>query len=345
MIIRLNNLSIDLSKTNWNNLKKYNNSDWWIDIVDFLQQWTDNSPYVNINTSGSTGTPKTIYVKKTDMKASAQMTNSFFKLSNNTTGLLCLSAKYIAGKMMIVRGLESNMKLICTEPTHNPIKFIDEKIDFTAMVPYQVNESIKDTKFSLIKNLIIGGGKVQNSLIEKLNNTPVNSFETFGMTETLSHIALKELSPIHKEYFTTLDGVSISQGSNSEMIINAKHLGIKNLKTTDIIELISDKKFIWKGRLDFIINSGGIKINPEEIESKIHHLIPSKFCIIGTPDKKFGEKITLIIENPPFDTVSIKNEMKKILPDYHHPKEIIFLNKFPLTQTGKINISKLKEIL
>jgi len=345
--IKLNNKQIDFTTANWSELKKLNNSSqWWIDIIDFLLQFTNKSPNIELYTSGSSGTPKVISVKKTQMIASAKMTCKFFNLSNNSTGLLCLPAKYIAGKMMIVRAIVSKMNLICVEPSKNPIKYLTQKVDFTAITPYQADEILKTIdKLTLIKNIIIGGGKTPKLLINKLNKLPINIYETFGMTETLSHIALKQIAPKTQKQFTTLDDIEIEQGENNELIINANSLGVDKLVTTDVVELISNKEFIWKGRLDFIINSGGVKINPESIEAEIFAIIPNKFCIIGIPDVKLGEKVALVIESNPFDTSHLKKQLKSILHSYRQPKEIVFHAQFPLTQSGKIRIGVLKNIL
>ena len=345
MDIKLNNQLINLKSAGWNELASQNSSaQWWIDIIDFLKQWADNSSNIENKTSGSTGTPKVISVQKKHMIASAEMTCEYFNLNNKSVGLLCLSANYIAGKMMLVRAIVSGMNLICVPPSQNPVKELSQKIDFTAMVPYQVQYTLETPeKFNLIQNLIIGGGKVSNTLAQSLKVHSVNTFETFGMTETISHIALKEITPNLKKYFQTLKGVNIKQGDQNELIIDAEHLDIKNLKTNDIIELKSKDLFKWKGRLDFIINSGGIKISPEDIEEKIAHLITQKYCIVGIPHKELGDQVVLFIESVSYNTLNLEQKFKTLLPPYHCPKEIRFIERFPITESGKIKRTLLKE--
>ena len=346
--ITLNSITYDLKNTDWNTLHVLNkNESWWQAIIEFLKEWANNLPTVTLTTSGSTGEPKQIVVGKAQMWVSATKTCEFFSLNENSTGLLCLSANYIAGKMMLVRAIVSGMNLICIEPSGNPVKELKTPIDFAAMVPMQVEQSLLQTnKLNLIKNLIVGGGKVSNALVSKLQTYTGNAFETFGMTETLSHIALKQLRPKYQEYFTPFNGVFILQGYNNVLVIDFPELGIYKLKTTDIIEIINPAGcFIWKGRTDFIINSGGMKISPEEIESKIAHLVTQRFCICGVPDSKLGESIMLIIEGESYPTVTLIQKINEILPSYFRPKKIQFVQSFPLTETGKIKRTELVKLV
>jgi o-succinylbenzoate synthase len=346
--ITLNGITYDLKNTDWNTLLDLNKDEsWWQTIVAFLKEWANSSSSLTLTTSGSTGKPKQLEVGKTQMWLSASKTCDFFQLTENSTGLLCLSANYIAGKMMLVRAIVSGMNLICIEPSGNPVKELKTPINFAAMVPMQVEQSLSQiTNLNLIKNLIVGGGQVSNSLALKLNPYTGKAFETFGMTETLSHIALRQLTPKYQNYFTPFNGVFILQVFNNEMVIDFPELGINKLKTNDIIEIINPAGcFVWKGRTDFIINSGGIKISPEEVESKIAHLIPQRFCICGVPDNKLGETVILIIEDKPFQTDALKLKIKEILPAYSCPKKIQFLSAFPLTETGKIKRKELVTLL
>ncbi|MDA3894403.1 MAG: AMP-binding protein [Salinivirgaceae bacterium] len=342
--IELNGTKYNLKAINWFDLKNKNKAQWWHDIVIFLEQWANDSKTILLKTSGSTGKPKVLEAEKQKLWISATKTCNYFNLSNESTGLLCLSANYVAGKMMLVRAMVSGMNLICIEPSDNPVKKIKTTIDFIAMVPLQVQSSLKHKNFSNINQLIIGGGKVEFTLIESLKETKTIVYETFGMTETLSHIALKKLAPNYQEHFTPLNGVNIFQGFNKVMVINYPELGISNLKTNDIIELIDENgSFIWKGRTDFVINSGGIKISPEELEQKIAHLFETPFCIVGIPDTDFGEKVVLVIEGEPFETEKLFAEMKKSLSSYYLPKSVKFVDKIPLTDSGKIQRKKIFE--
>ena len=338
MQLTLNNHTLDLTTANWDNLPmQYAGASWWHSIIAFLKDWADGSDTIKLKTSGSTGTPKIMEVEKKYLRISAEKTCSHFNLGPQSTGLLCLSADYIAGKMMLVRALVSGIKLTCVEPTGNPVKGLTTEIDFAALVPYQLQQCLETPlKLKLIKNLIIGGGTIQAPDAEMLAALEITAYETFGMTETLSHIALKQVSSKRQKLFSTLDGITVSSDSENRLIIAYPELGIEKLQTNDIVEIINDRTFKWIGRHDFTINSGGIKIAPEELEGKIAPLLLQPYCIVGFPDEKLGEKVVLLIEGKPFNTMKIYGQMKQLLPPHHCPKEIRFVEHFPVTETGKI---------
>ncbi len=340
MNICLNNINIELTPNIQLDClqKEFPKAEWWKNIIEFLELWANDSAFVQLKTSGSTGEPKVIEVEKAKLWVSATKTCDFFSLNNTSLGLLCLSANYIAGKMMLVRAMVSGMNLICVEPSGNPTKNLNTTIDFAAMVPMQVKQSLSTTNnLNRIKQLIIGGGQVSSSLISDLSVFRGNAYETFGMTETLSHIALKQLTPNHDNYFIPFNGVYILQGFNNTMVIDFPELGIYKMKTNDIIEINnSTGTFVWKGRSDFIINSGGVKISPEEVEQQIEHLIKQRFCIIGLPNEKLGEEVILVIEGEPYDTTALYIEIKNNLSSYSCPKEIRFIKELPLTESRKI---------
>lgn len=344
--ITINDLNINLKNSDWNDLKQIENSaSWWVSIIDFLEELAREQDYVTLQTSGSTGEAKVMKVEKYKLFNAALRTVDFFSLNSSTKGLLCLSANYIAGKMMIIRALVSGMHLHAVEPNSNPLKALKNSIDFAAMVPMQVKHGLQyPEKFNLLKTLIIGGGLVDNSLKESLLKTTVKAYETFGMTETLSHIALKEISN-NQTFFKVLDGIEIGQGYHQELIINVPNLGIYGLKTTDIIDLKGSGQFAWIGRKDFVINSGGIKLHPELIEQKIEHLIQQPFCILGLPDKTLGERVCLIIEGDYFDSSELNKQIKLLVDNYEQPKSVLFAKEFPLTKTGKIKRKELKFLL
>lgn len=325
----------------------FNGDKWWLDILYFLEQWANNSPVIQLKTSGSTGEPKIIEVEKWKMWASAQKTCIFFNLTENSKALLCLSANYIAGQMMLVRAMVSQMQLICVEPSSNQVKDLTMAVDFSAMVPMQVKESMNSKdKFNLVKQLIIGGGQLPFNVAQQLKNTTVKAFETYGMTETLSHIAVREISPNYEDYFTAFQGVTIGQGAENQLILSCDDLKINRLETNDIIDLKPDNRFKWLGRLDFIINSGGVKLSPENIEAEIRPLLPDNNHIISSlPDERLGEKVILVIEGQAFKTDTLLAKMKEALSPYAVPKEIRFLAEFPLTVSGKIKRKEIQNLL
>ena len=322
--------------------KLFPDTDFFSDIGAFLAQWANPSEYLELKTSGSTGIPKTITAPKKLLEFSAVQTCTFFGLNASHTALLCLPVTYIAGKMMLIRAIVSGMNVICIPPQGHIAEQINQTIHFAAMVPVQVQKAVSHPNFAFIKNLIIGGGRVPEPLIEMLKNTLVHGFETFGMTETFSHIALKQLTPVTHNRFTVFNGVQITVNSANQLIISCDGLHIKNLLTNDIVELHSPTQFRWIGRTDFVINAGGIKISPEQIEQQLTPHIPHPFYITGQPDALLGEIPVLLIEANPFNTTELVNFMRSVLPAYHIPKQIYFLPLFTRTQSGKIIRTKMK---
>jgi len=214
------------------------------------------------------------------------------------------------------------------------------------MVPNQVLNCLETPhKLNLIKTLIIGGGQVNHLLIEKLKGIETRCYETFGMTETLSHIALKMVSPQNGNYFTTLSGIKIHQNEQGNLIIDDPDLEIKGMKTNDLIEMLSETQFRWIGRSDFVINSGGIKISPEELECQIAPYIDRPFCISSLPDERLENKIVLVITEPEFDTKYLYSQFHEQLHPYSIPKQTVFIDQLPLNRNGKIDRITLKKML
>lgn len=299
------------------------------ELTMFLNEWFNEKKHIALETSGSTGSPKKIKIKKTVMIDSAKNTAKFFGLREGDRALLCLPIKYIAGKMMIVRSIVIGLNLCTTESNGYPLKKTSDNYDFAAMVPNQVEKNIN--YISKIKILLIGGAPISNTL-SKLFQSKTNSvYETFGMTETASHVAVKNLSAGEKT-FNAMPGVSFDSKTDL-LIINAPHLNKNKILTNDIVELKSKKSFIWKGRKDFVVNSGGIKYFPEMIEKKITVHEDCKFVICGVPDPVLFQKIAIVFEqSKPKNT----KEMFRELTKYERPKYIFCLKKFQRTN-GKIN--------
>jgi O-succinylbenzoic acid--CoA ligase len=304
-------------------------------IGKFLFEWLNNESFVFVQTSGSTGKPKKIVLQKTAMMASAKATGSFFNLQPKSTALLCLSADYIAGKMMLVRAITLGLHLDAVEPNSNPLE--NKKYDFVAMVPMQVANSLE--QLHLVETLLIGGTKVSYQLAESILKTNCKAFESYGMTETISHIAIKQIGA---KPFTILPNVSISVDERNCLVIEALELSPNKISTNDIVEILNETQFILKGRIDNVINSGGVKIFPEEVEEKLAKYISTPFFVASLPDEKFGEKLVLVLEGKSFE---IENAIFSELSKFQIPKEIVFVDKFVETETNKINRRKTLEKL
>ncbi|MDX1446425.1 AMP-binding protein [Lishizhenia sp.] len=312
-------------------------------VEEFLEEWNNDKDYIVQFTSGSTGKPKPIKVLKKHMIASAKTTNTFFKLTKESKYYLCISPAYIGGKMMIVRALINDAYLWVGPINSKAITPLQEKVDLAAMVPLQVETCMKDDAFQLINHLIIGGAPVNDNLAKELINSQVNAYSTFGMTETVSHIALKYLGK-ENQFFKVLPPSEITVNENHQLIINAPHLGVENMLTNDIITLHDHQSFEWLGRADFTINSGGVKLQPEIIEKKlVTFLSKHAFIICGVKNDTFGEAVSLCIEGKPDNIEQIKTAMRSTLEKYEIPKFIYYLPELSRTANGKINRLETKE--
>lgn len=298
------------------------------DLGNLILEWFDSKNYITLTTSGTTGKPKEINLSKQAMRVSALATGEFFKLQPKDKALLCLPTRYIAGKMMFVRAILLGLELDFVSPNKEPLKNNDKIYDFVAMVPLQVHHSI--TQIEQCKTLIVGGAKLNNQTKQLLQNMMVNVYETYGMTETITHIAAKK---INEPYFTILPHVTISQNKEGCLVIEAPQIANYLIETTDIVEMPNDIQFKWIGRHDNIVNSGGVKLVPEVIEQKLAEYIPFRFFVIGKEDAHLGEKLVLVIEHTPYKLVP---EAFESLEKYETPRETIFIDKFKETPTGKV---------
>ena len=308
-----------------------------MNVEEFLTEWRNDSPTVLVHTSGSTGEPKPMYVEKRRMEASARMTCDFLGLREDDTALLCLPMDFIAGKMMVVRSLVRGLRLVCVEPSGEPLGTVDERLDFAAMVPMQVWNSLQVAeqreRLMAIRQLIIGGGAIDDALARALIGFPNQVWSTYGMTETLSHIALRRLSgPEASEWYTPFAGVTLSQTAEGCLVIDAPAVHDGPLITNDIAELADDGRFKILGRKDNVICSGGLKIQAEEIERLLSAHLPEPFIITKRRDEKFGEVVVLLTEG---DTAAAKTVCEHVLPKYWQPRAFVHTDHIPLTATGK----------
>lgn len=315
------------------------------DLYGFLREWFDEKDFIWVKTSGSTGEPKPFKADKARMMQSAKMTCSYLGLQSGNTALLCMKLGYIAGKMVIVRSLIAGLKLFIVPVSGNPLRQVNEHIDFAALVPLQVYNSLQNSaenaKLKSIRNLIIGGGAIDAEMAVELKKFPNAVYSTYGMTETLSHIALRRLNGKDADdLYTPLEGVILSQSEQGTLIINAPRVSEQILETNDVVEIDGNNRFRILGRTDNIINSGGIKIQIEKVEEILRPFLGNDFAITSLPDPKFGEIVVLVIAKPIDRFILEKN-----LPTYYQPKKIVQLDKLPMTETGKIERKKLKDII
>lgn len=312
-------------------------------IGSFLLDWLKPTSYIEVSTSGSTGEPKKIRLQKQHMINSALATSRFFKLPAHTTALMCLPAEYIAGKMMLVRAMFLGWHIDTVPPSSNPLDQVFKVYDFSAMTPFQLDNSI--ARLHLVKKMIIGGGAVSPRLRKMLVDVDSILYETYGMTETCSHVAAKKLNPRKKKKgerpFKLMPSVSIAQDNRGCLIIKAPNILDEEIVTNDVVEIITYKRFLWKGRFDNIINSGGIKLFPEQIEQKLNKVLDRRFFVTSMPDDSLGEKLILFVEDDfseeTIDQLKEQIDNIKSLDKYEKPKKIYLIEKFEETPNGKIH--------
>lgn len=297
-------------------------------VGDFLLDWFDSKSFIEMETSGTTGTPKRISVSKQAMVDSALATGDFFDLQPGNRALQCLPVKYVAGKMMLVRAMILGLDLEFVEPSSHPMKNNEIVYDFVAMVPLQSQNSIQELK--MVKKMIVGGASINKNLEKQLLKLKTEVYETYGMTETITHIAARKLG---EKAFTVLPNVTISYDERNCLVIHAPRISPEVITTNDIVELVSENQFVFLGRMDNIINSGGIKLIPEQIEEKLASKINQRFFIASKSHNELGEKVVLVVEGEKHE---FDESLYEGLDKYEKPKEIIFIPKFTETASGKI---------
>lgn len=335
------------------------------DLWLFLSRWFDSSPFLEVHTSGSTGTPKTLTVSKERMMQSARLTCEFLQLQPGDTALLCMNLRYIGAMMVVVRALVAGLNLIVHPASGHPLAGHDSltcsspdliaassatsstassartPIKFAAMVPLQVYNTLQvpqeKERLCRIDILIIGGGAIDPALEVALKDFPGAVYSTYGMTETLSHIALRRLNgEAASEHYVPFREVELSLSSESTLIIHAPLVCDTTLQTNDIARIYPDGSFVISGRKDNILNSGGIKVQAEEVEKALRPLIPVPFVITSVPDPRLGEAVTLLMEPyPELNLEELRNKMEELLPPYHSPKHIVVVASIPQTGNGK----------
>lgn len=315
-----------------------------LSLNDFFTDWHSETPTLMVHTSGSTGRPKPLQVEKSKMLASARMTCDFLGLKPGDTALLCMSLDYIAGKMMVVRSLERRLQLLTVTPDGHPMATFRQKYPlapvptFVAMVPMQVYNTLQMPQerelLMQVRHLIIGGGAIDDSLERALKEFPHAVWSTYGMTETLSHIALRRLSGTEADtWYRPFKGVEVSLAADGCLVIDAPLVHDGALKTNDRACIDPQKGFRILGRKDNVIDSGGIKIQIEEVEQALQQCLQAPYMVTRRPDAKFGEIVVLLTEQT--DLSQVAKACTAVLPRYWRPRLYLHVDHIPLTATGK----------
>ena len=311
------------------------------DLYLFLNEWFDASPVITVHTSGSTGVPKGLVVRKDRMMQSARLTCEFLNLQAGDTALLCMNLRYIGAMMMVVRSLVAGLNLVVRPASGHPLSDVEVPLKFAAMVPLQVYNTLRvpaeRKRLEHTDILIIGGGAVDDSLEAELKTIPIAAYSTYGMTETLSHIALRRLNgEAASKCYYPFPSVELSLSAENTLIVKAPLICDDVLQTNDIACLCSDGGFTIAGRKDNVINSGGIKIQAEEMENRLQPFIPVPFAVTAVPDPRLGQALTLLIAGKP-DIKELENKLQAVLETYYRPKHIFITELIPQTENGKID--------
>lgn len=335
-------------KTYWQTQKRPRNP-YFAQAYDFMGKWLEGNQEFVLHTSGSTGMPKPITVTRGQLRASAAMTGNALSLGSGTRALVCLNVGYIAGMMMLVRGLELDWELTITEPVSNPIAGLDSVgFDFVAMVPMQLQAILENpvtgNQVSNLGKILLGGAPVSPELATRIKALNVPVFQSYGMTETVSHVALKALNGAEaSDSYVFLPGIEYGTDERGCLFVSGAVTNNQLVQTNDLVE-IGGNGFRWIGRADNVINSGGVKIVLDQIDQRIAAVfqdlaIPNTFFCWWEPDEKLGQKLVLVIENAsPNDNVEkLSAEIRSRVSAYENPKHIYFAKAFAKTATDKVD--------
>lgn len=335
------------------NFKEMSESDkittWEKALYTFLSEWFSDKEFITVQTSGSTGEPKSILVRRDAMIESARRTISFFGLNPGNSVLLCLPVSYIAGKMMVVRALVGKMNIVTVEPSGLPLCDLNKPVDFAAFTPMQMmNElsNVNNPGLQFLRKVIIGGGAVNKKLSVLLSNYPFEAYETYGMTETLSHIALRQINGnTPQNSFYPLPDVNISTDERGCLILDVPGITNGEIITNDFVEIQTDGSFCITGRFDNVINSGGIKIQPEKIEEVISSVFSGEFYISFVVNELLGQQVVMVVDSIPDNTESLFANIGEVLSRYQMPASLYQVKEFPLSASGKIKRTVLKKMI
>ena len=330
----------------------------------FCRVWLSGQTTFLVHTSGSTGTPKPIQLTRAQMRVSAHLTGKILGLQAGDAALVCLNVRYVAGVMMLVRGLELGLPMTIVEPSSNPLhgfNSVTDRFAFTALVPLQLKTILETNTLTILPNqlkilngmkaILVGGAATSAALEQALQPITAPVYATYGMTETVSHIALRRLNgPDASDLFTALDGVTVGVDERGCLYITSAATNFERVQTNDVVNLLDARHFRLLGRADRVINSGGVKVQPEQVEQLIEQVFANRneplprFFVTSLPDERLGQRVVLVYEqgeNRPAITpdawVAAQDAIRQQLGPYFLPKELLAVNQFAQTPTGKID--------
>ncbi|HEY0741896.1 MAG TPA: AMP-binding protein [Chryseosolibacter sp.] len=316
----------------------------------FISSWFAGTTQFEITTSGSTGTPKRIFITRDQMIASAKLTAQVLGLRPSDSCLVCIDTRFIGGRMMLVRAFTIGLQIFAVDPCANPLEKLppDQWVNFAAFVPYQVEHILHSSNPLVLNRLnkaIVGGAPLRQSTVEALDHYECKCWATYGMTETISHVALQALNGKDKQnYFECLPGTAVELDDRNCLILNVPFLN-DQIITNDVAELLDRTRFRWLGRFDNIINTGGIKVSPEKVEGTLQPFFEEsgrslRYFVHGIQDDQLGSRVVLVIEANTIDEdflKSLRTFLTSTLPQFEIPKSTLLVSKFSETENGKIN--------
>jgi len=318
------------------------------EAVQFINDWRSGKQAFTFHTSGSTGAPKRIIFHRHQLEISARITIEALQLKPGQTALVCLDTRFVAGTMMLVRSLVISMNIIIRKPVGDPLADVSDPVDFIAVVPLQLTAMLKESvsRLDRIGTVLIGGAPLDEIIVKSLQKRPGTFFATYGMTETLTHVALRRLNgPRKQEVFHLLPGFSATVDVRGCLMLRASHLGDDPIETNDLVEFVDSFTFRIHGRVDDVINSGGVKIQPSKVEETLRGFLPEagyhfRFFVAGVPDDRLGERVCLVVESEPLTTIEGNNLLEMVkerLEKFEWPREIRYAKSFLETSTQKVD--------
>lgn len=302
----------------------------------FIGRWNDACDTITAHTSGSTGAPKEITLLKSDMLRSAEATCRHFSVDSSSLLVCPLSADYIAGKMMVVRAIFADAELIMEKPSNRPAAGDYGTVALLPIVPSQAPGLLERCAAGLrVRNVIVGGAPLSPEMETRLSQAPFAAYATYGMTETCSHVAVRQLGT--GPFYEALPGITFDTDADSCLRVVAPRFSFGSLQTNDIVELADDRHFRWLGRRDNVIITGGLKVIPEEIENRVRDIVGHEFYFAGRDDAKWGQAVVMIVEAPDgIETGRLAAALRERLQKWEMPKEIIVRERLERTLSGKV---------
>lgn len=291
---------LDFEHLNLHSLREnYAQDAYFSSVLDFIESLLVSDSFISY-TSGSTGEPKVLNINKNRANASADLSNRFFRITNLTHFVLSLDIKYIGSKMLLIRAQQAGAKVEVVRPSLNFYTEVKTPlIDFISLTPIHVNHILVNYPvfFNKVKTCLIGASGVSKVLEDKLWNQNLKTvfYESFAMTETISHFALRNISN-HEEHFECLDGFEVNVNDKGCLEVYHPVVLPEKVVTNDIVKCIDSSRFIFLGRKDNLINTGGLKISPEKLEKDWSLFLPFKFILAGEQDAILGQRIVMILD-------------------------------------------------